>query len=97
YKLNVIVQPNEIGENEVHLTATTSTGAPAPIKQMLVLFRMPAQEIGPIEGKGRKLAAGHFVVQGRQLSVPGTWQLEVVARTSRFEEERTTVSLIVNG
>jgi copper transport protein len=97
FDLNVIVQPNEIGENEVHLTATTSTGAPAPIKEMSVLFRMPEQEIGPIEGKGRRLAPGHFVVQGRQLSVPGTWQLEVVARTSRFDEERSTVSLVVNG
>ena len=95
YDLQIIIDPNEIGENEIHLTATDEEGRPAPIKAETVLFRMPEQDIGPLREKGRKLAPGHFVVQG-QLSVGGTWQLEIVARTDRFNEERTTASVEVN-
>lgn len=94
-RLDVLVTPNKVGENEVHLTAVTSSGAPLKVKQMRALFTMPEQDIGPIVGKGRLLAPGHFVVQGHQLSVPGRWDVEVVARTSRFDEERATFELNV--
>jgi len=96
HNLDVLVDPNEVGENEVHLTVTTPAGAPVHVKDMRVLFRMPEQQIGPLVGKGTELAHGHFVVQGRQLSVPGEWQLEIVARMGRFEEERATVRVQVN-
>ncbi|MEA2433265.1 MAG: copper transport protein [Actinomycetota bacterium] len=96
-KLDIIVTPNKVGENEVHLTATTATGSPTVIKQMTVLFRKPDQGIGPIVADGKKLAAGHYVVQGNQLSVPGRWEIEVVARINRFDEERATFVVEVNG
>jgi copper transport protein len=94
--LNLLVDPNQVGENEVHLTLTAPSGAPVPVRQMRVLFRMPSEGIGPLVGSGVRLAPGHFVVQGHQLSVPGEWTLEVVARSSRFEEERTRVAVPVN-
>lgn len=94
--LNVLVDPNEVGENFVHLTATTPEGAPARVRAATVVFRMPSRDIGPIEVEGNRLAPGHYVVQGRQLSVPGQWQLEVVLQTSLFDEQRTTVSVTVN-
>lgn len=96
YRLNVIVDPNQVGENQIHLTATTRTGAAAPVHEMRVLFRMPEQDIGPIVAEGVHLAPGHFVVQGRQLSVAGRWVLEVVVRTGRFDEERAETTLRVN-
>jgi copper transport protein len=94
-RLDVLVQPNQVGENEVHLTAVTDAGSPMKVKEMQALFTMPEQGIGPLTGEGRRLAPGHFVVQGDQLSVPGTWSVEVVARISRFEEERSTFQLTV--
>ena len=54
--LNVIVDPNRVGANAVHLTATGPTGAPVPIKEARVLFRMPAEDVGPLVGEGTKLA-----------------------------------------
>lgn len=96
YHLNVIVDPNDVGENQIHLTARTTTGAAAPVEAMTVLFRMPDQDIGPLVADGRQLAPGHFVVQGRQLSVEGRWVLEIVARTGRFDEERAEMTLLVN-
>ncbi len=96
YDMNVLVDPNEVGENEVHLTVSDDSGAPVGVKQMRVLFRMPSEDVGPLVGRGTRLAKGHFVVQGRQLSLSGEWQLEIVARVGRFDEERATVSMSVN-
>lgn len=39
---------------------------------------------------------GEFVVHGHQLSVPGEWTLEVVARTGELDEGRTTVEVAVD-
>jgi hypothetical protein len=35
-------------------------------------------------------------VHGHQLSVPGEWTLEIVARTGEFDQERTTVDVVVD-
>jgi copper transport protein len=94
--LNVLVDPNQVGENEVHLTVTEPNGAATNVQAVRVLFRMPSEGIGPLVGEGVRLAPGHFVVQGRQLSVAGEWMLEIVARIGRFDEERTTVQVTVN-
>lgn len=96
-ELNVLVDPNTVGENEIHLTVSTPEGAAVPVREMRVLLTMPSESIGPIVARGTKLATGHFVVQGHQLSVAGRWTLEVIGRLNRFEEVRVRVPLTVNG
>jgi copper transport protein len=96
-ELNVLVDPNKVGENEVHLTVSTPEGAAVEVREMRVLFTMPSESIGPIVGRGTKLAKGHFVVQGHQLSVGGRWTLEVIGRLDRFEEARVRVPVTVNS
>ncbi|MBA2312904.1 MAG: hypothetical protein H0V97_08930 [Actinobacteria bacterium] len=49
----------------------------------------------PRRSRERRLARGHFVVEGRQLSMPGLWKLTIVGRTGRFQQERATVELEV--
>ncbi|MPZ92579.1 MAG: hypothetical protein GEU68_13255 [Actinobacteria bacterium] len=95
YNLNVLVDPNTIGENQIHLTATKASGEPARIFGMRVELSMPSEQIGPLPVRGRRLAKGHYVIQGRQLSVEGEWRLEVFARPSRFEEVTTAIDLQV--
>ncbi|HEX2040101.1 MAG TPA: copper resistance protein CopC [Acidimicrobiales bacterium] len=95
HRVHVLVDPAEVGENAVHLTATTERGAPAPVESMQVLFRLPDADIGPLVADGRRLAPGHFVVQGRQLSQAGRWVVEIVAVTGRFEEARTRLTVPV--
>jgi copper transport protein len=96
HNLNVLIDPNEVGANEMHFTLSEASGAPAPVKGMRIQFTMPEEDIGPLVAKGKKLAPGHYVLQGNQLSVAGEWQIEVIARTSKFDEERTTVVVRVN-
>lgn len=93
--LEVLVDPAEVGENSVHLTATRPSGEPLDIDDVEARFSMAAQDIGPIETDGRKLSPGHFVVQGRQLSLPGTWTIEVVAVVDEVTEERARIEVEV--
>lgn len=95
YRLDVLVDPAEVGENAVHPTAVTDRGAPAPVESLQILFRLPEADLGPLVAEGRRLAPGHFVVQGRQFSQPGRWVLELVAATGRFDEAGARVSVPV--
>jgi copper transport protein len=95
--LAVLVDPSRVGLNEVHLTLTTPQGEAVRVRGMTVGFSLAAEDIGPIEARGRKLGTGHFVVQGRQLSIEGEWTIKVRARLSRFVEKRARVRVEVAG
>jgi hypothetical protein len=81
-------------ETSDHADSTDRDGGP---KEVTVLFRMPEQGIGPLPVQAEETDSGHFMVRGHQLSVPGRWQLEIVVRTGRFEEERREISLEVDS
>jgi nitrogen fixation protein FixH len=94
--LAVGVDPNQVGTNMVHLSLTTEEELPGKAEEIRVLFRMPSENIGPIEAMAESRGHGTFVVHGHQLSVPGEWTLEIVALIDRFTEERATVEIVVN-
>jgi copper transport protein len=81
--VHVVVEPGRVGDNVVELTF----GKPG-VEEVRVLFRMAARDIGPLVAEAHRLGPGRFAVHGRHLSVGGRWELEVVARTGRFEEAR---------
>lgn len=91
----IVVDPNTVGENVVHVTLLGPDSRPMEVEAVTVRFRQPEREIGPIEGEGVKLGPGHFAVQGRQLSVPGDWVLEIIARMDRFTDVTAHVAVRV--
>jgi len=107
----VTIKPNRVGNNTIDIlplamNEDTQQGHdgeteamdedPAAPKEVRVLFRMPSEGIGPLRVPGEEVTAGHFVVRGHQLSVPGRWKLEIVARVDRFDEERVHIEFDVN-
>jgi copper transport protein len=96
HELHVMVDPGEVGENRVHIRAADEHGEPVHFDAMRVLFRMPEEDIGPLVASAEPTGPGEFVVHGHQLSVPGEWTLEIVVRSGEFDEERTTVDVVVN-
>lgn len=92
-RLDVLVTPGDVGDNEVHLTLFDGRGRAAPFVGAEVLFTQRDKGIGPIPATARALAPSHWIVEGRQLSVSGEWELEVVIRTSRFDEQRTRLTV----
>jgi copper transport protein len=96
HELHVMVDPGEVGENRVHIRAADDHGEPVHFDAVRVLFRMPEEDIGPLVASAEATGPGEFVVHGHQLSVPGEWTLEIVVRSGEFDEERTTVDVVVN-
>ena len=96
HELHVMVDPGQVGENRIHLSATDDHGEPAQFDEVRVLFRMPEEDIGPLVATAEAMAPGEYEVHGHQLSVPGEWRLEIVARTGEFDQERTTVDVVVD-
>jgi copper transport protein len=96
HHLAIGIDPNQVGENMVHLSLTDEEGLPGHAEEVRVQFRMPDEGIGPIPAHAEPRGPGVFLVHGHQLSVPGAWELEIVARLDEFTEERATVEVIVN-
>jgi copper transport protein len=96
HELQLMVEPAQVGENRIHLSATDDHGEPAQFDEVRVLFRMPEEDIGPLVATAEAMGPGEYVVHGHQLSVPGEWRLEIVARTGAFDQERTTVDVVVD-
>ena len=96
HNLEIMVDPNRVGENVVHLRARSAQGMPADFEGMRALFRMPEEEIGPLPAEAMKHGHGRWRVEGLHLSVPGEWELELVAKVDRFTEVRTRVTFTVN-
>jgi len=85
-KLDVLIDPTQVGDNTVHLTATNTDGSPFELRRMAVEFALPEQDVGPLKATGRKLSAGHYVVEGDQLSIPGEWTLTIKGRVDKFTQ-----------
>jgi copper transport protein len=92
-KLDVLVDPAQVGANSVHLTATNDDGSPLELRGMSVEFALPEQDLGPLLAKGRELSPGHFVVEGNQLSIPGEWTLTFKGRVDKFTQADATTTI----
>jgi copper transport protein len=94
-RLDVLIDPTQVGDNSVHLTATNDDGSPFELKRMSVEFALPERDVGPLIAKGRELSPGHFVVEGNQLSIPGEWTVTFKGRADKFTQvdANTTVEL----
>jgi copper transport protein len=84
--LDVLIDPAQVGENAVHLTATNSDGSPFQLRGMAVEFALPEQDVGPLKAAGRKLSTGHYIVEGDQLSIAGEWTLTIKGRVDKFTQ-----------
>jgi len=90
-QVNLTINPNKAGFNQIHVQYIDASGKPADLASSVQMeFTLPAQGLGPITREAPKAGPGHFIVEGSELSIPGTWQIAVVARTSQFSLERTT-------
>jgi copper transport protein len=96
-QLDIELAPNKVGPNEAHLNYY-GNGLPADIaQQVTVRLRLPAQGIGPLEHEATKLAPGHWVVELNDLSIPGKWQMDIVTRTSAFDQVTSTTVVTVSA
>jgi copper transport protein len=96
-QLNLVVDPNRVGFNEIHFYILDRTGRPvSDLQDVRVRLTQPERDIGPIVREPFVAGPGHWQLDGNDLGVPGEWQIELVAGIDRFTEARTTVPVVVN-
>lgn len=96
-QLNLVVDPNRVGFNEIHFYLLDRTGRPiSELESVEVLLTQVERDIGPIAREPFVAGPGHWQLDGRDLAVPGEWQVELVVGVDRFTETRVTVPVVVN-
>ncbi len=94
-QLEMTVEPARVGLNTVHIyLIDAKTGAQfTATKELTVTAKLPAKGIGPLPLKANLAGPGHYVLSSAELSPGGTWQLQIVDRTSEFEESTKTIEV----
>lgn len=89
------VGPGDVGVNEVRLTMRAADGALFdPAEAPVLRFRLREQGIGPIEATADRVEAGQYVAR-QDLALAGTWELNVSAVVSDFEQPQAIVTFDV--
>ena len=85
------VDPAIVGPNTVAVRYTDGTGQPINVaNSMSIEFSQPAAGLEPITRQVPASEPGVFVIQGNELSIPGTWTITIAVRTGDFTEQRTS-------
>ena len=83
-QLNLVVDPNRVGQNEIHFYLLDETGRPvSDIQSVTAELTQPARDIGPIVREPFVAGPGHWQISGRDLAVPGEWTIELVLGLDR--------------
>ncbi len=69
------VDPARAGENDVHVTALTTTGGPTNVVEMEVNLTQAERGIAPIDVPLRRLGPGHYVAYDVNIPITGDWEL----------------------
>jgi copper transport protein len=89
--VHLIVSPAVVGVNTMTVTYADTTGQPLDVANtMTVEFSLPSADLAPITRQVVKSGPGRFVLQGRELSLAGTWTVTLAVRTGDFTEQRTS-------
>jgi copper transport protein len=89
-KVNLEVSPAQAGSNVMHISFLSANEQPADLaSQVTVQMTLPDKGVGPINREATKAGPGHWVILTTpDLSIAGTWTVNLVARTSEFKESQ---------
>jgi copper transport protein len=95
--VNLVVDPNRAGANQVHLYLLDATGRPtSDVDEVTLELSQVAEDLGPIVRTPSPAGPGHWVLTGRDLAIPGPWEVTAVIAVDRFTEHRVTIDVVVN-
>lgn len=95
-EVNLVVDPNRAGLNEIHIYLLDRSGRPVESESIQFILEQPERDLGPFERVPEVSGPGHWSLTGRELAVAGEWTLTIVVRTDTFTEERLTIPFVVN-
>ncbi len=94
-ELEMTVEPAKVGLNTIHLyLINAKTGAQfTATRELTATAKLPSKGIGPLVLKPIAAGPGHYVLNSAVLSPGGTWDIEIIDRTSEFEQSSRTVKV----
>jgi copper transport protein len=94
--VQLVVDPNQAGDNSLHLYFYGPDGRPAEIAdEVRIDLAKPGDGIGPISREPFRAGPSHFQWDGSELVTSGRWEITVVARIDRFSEATATADVLV--
>ena len=98
--LNLVVDPNRAGANEIHMYLFDDTGRPLTsdaVEEVTIELSLPERDLGPVVRAPYVAGPGHWQLDGNDLVLAGAWELTVVVDVDRISVERIPVTVVVNG
>jgi copper transport protein len=93
--IQVTVDPADVGPTEVEINISAHDGSPIDPEEVTSSLTLPDRDIGPLDLTLQRIGPGQYVAQGAQIPYSGTWDLEVVARTTDIDQDRVTAEVPV--
>lgn len=95
--VNLVVDPNRAGANQIHLYLVDDTGRPVDdIEEVTLELTQVERDLGPIVRTPAPTGPGHWILAGNELAIPGAWRITTVVGVDRFTEQRVDIDVIVN-
>ncbi|HET6859587.1 MAG TPA: copper resistance protein CopC [Streptomyces sp.] len=82
----VELDPARSGANTLHVWLERPNGRALDAPEVTVAFTEKKKAIGPLPAAPDRVATGHWSAAAVQLPMPGTWELEVMVRTSDIDQ-----------
>jgi copper transport protein len=92
--VTVDIDPTRTGRTTLHVYTYDAEGDPWPLPEGIeVRFSLPSAGVTGLERVPADSGPGHWTLIGDDLSIAGTWTVEVAARTSLYEEETASFTV----
>lgn len=86
-RVDIDVDPTRAGPTTIHVYAYDTDGQLMRAPQgVVVRFSLPAAGVTGLERTPDATGIGHWTIEGDDLSIPGTWTVEVLIRLTVYEE-----------
>jgi copper transport protein len=94
-ELEMTLEPAKVGLNTVHIYLINAKNGTQFIatKELMVTAKLPSKGIGPLMLTAIPAGPGHYVLNSTVLSPGGTWDIEIMDRTSEFEQHNRVVKV----
>ncbi len=94
-ELEMTLEPAKVGLNTIHIYLINAKDGSqfTATKELMVTARLPSKGIGPLALKAIPAGPGHYVLNSTVLSPGGTWNIEIMDRTSEFDQSNRTVKV----
>ncbi|HET6834706.1 MAG TPA: FixH family protein [Acidimicrobiales bacterium] len=94
--IQVTVDPAAVGPTEIEINVSAHDGSPLDPEEVTASLTLPERDIGPLDLTLQRIGPGQYFAQGAEIPFSGTWDLEVVARTTDIDQDRVITEVPVS-